>query len=123
MARKNEELQEDMPMEADAAPESVPEEAMAGMPGDSGVPIPGPAIPASAAAMYPSADPAFIGNIISQILAAQQADHQKLAMDQQSALMNNPILQALLMGPQAVAGMEGAVGQPMPEEIDMQEGQ
>lgn len=65
--------------------------------------------------MYPTTDPQVMAQALSQILSAQQLDQGAMAMDQQSALMNNPIMSALMsgapMGPGA--GQDGqAIGAP-----------
>lgn len=59
---------------------------------------------------YPTADPNFMAQMLSQLVEAQQMDQQQLQGDQQAALMGNPMMQGLMggapMGPGA--GQDGA---------------
>lgn len=45
---------------------------------------------------FPSMDPAFVGQILAQVLEVQQADHAQLAQAQQAAVLGNPLFQALV---------------------------
>lgn len=70
---------------------------------------------APAGPMYPTTNPDVMAEALSQIMSAQQMDHQAMALDQQAALTGNPIFQALIagapMGPGA--GQDGqAIGAP-----------
>lgn len=47
---------------------------------------------------YPSTDPAFLDSLFAQVLEAQQMDHENLAGDQQEALAQSAMLQALIQG-------------------------
>lgn len=48
--------------------------------------------------MYPTTDPGFVGGMLEQLVGAQQADHEQLAAAQQSALVSNPLFEALMGG-------------------------
>lgn len=100
-----------LPAGAGAMPEGMPPE-LAGLAGGMGGPEEmGGAMPNP----YPTADPNFMTEALGQIVQMQQMDQGKLAMDQQNALVANPMFEALMsgapMGPGA--GQDGqALGAP-----------
>lgn len=75
------------------APEGAPVGGLGGDPG-VGVAAPEGAVPSP----YPSTDPAFLDSLFAQVLEAQQMDHENLAGDQQEALAQSAMLQALIQG-------------------------
>jgi hypothetical protein len=68
-------------------PEGLPPELLGGVP--EGVPA-GP--------MYPSADPAFYDQLLAQVMQARDADHAQLQGDQDAALQQSAMFQALIGG-------------------------
>lgn len=95
---------------------------MAGMGGEMTPPPAGPGMGMQPAGgnPYPTTDPAFMAQMLGQIVEAQQQDQQQMQGDQQNALMSNPLFQALQdgapMGPGA--GQDGAgiaMGGELPE--------
>lgn len=79
--------------------------AMGGMPAD-----PGMGMPMAGGNPYPTTDPNFMSEMLGQIIETQRMDQDKLQDDQQSALTENPLFEALMsgapMGPGA--GQDGA---------------
>lgn len=73
-------------------------------------PLPPMSAPQGQGPMYPTTDPSFMAELLMQVSASQQADHDRLAQEQQAALMSNPVMEALMagapMGPGA--GRDGA---------------
>lgn len=111
-----------VPLPAGAgAPEGMPPELMALMGGGMGGPAPMDPMMGGGGEManpYPTADPGFMTEALGQLVQMQQMDQGKLAADQQSALIANPMFEALMsgkpMGPGA--GQDGqALGAPSME--------
>lgn len=99
------------------AEQGLPPELMGAMPPEAGVPA-GP--------MYPSADPAFYDQLLSQVLQARDQDHAQLQGDQDEALQASAMFQALIggapMGPGAGQDAQGigfdAAQLPLPPEAE-----
>lgn len=67
---------------------------------------------------FPSADPSFVAQVLAQVVQAQQADQAKLAAAQHMAVVQNPLMAALLGGDASGAGagaMGATPGEAMPE--------
>ena len=100
---------EGMPPELLAALGGGAPPAMGGMPPEAGM------MPPPGANPYPTADPNFMSEALGQIIQMQQMDAGKLSADQHTALVSNPMFEALMsgapMGPGA--GQDGqALGAP-----------
>lgn len=84
-----------MGMMAGLAPEGVPVGGLEGGDPMGGLAPEGPALPQNP---YPSTDPAFLDQLFAQVLQAREADHQNLAGDQEAALAQSAMFQALIGG-------------------------
>lgn len=79
--------QEGMPPEPGMDPAAMGmDPAMGGMP------------PEQTGSPYPSTDPAFVDSLLEQLLSARDQDHQMLAQDQESAVQQSQMFQALVGG-------------------------
>lgn len=99
------------PMMGGAPPmDPMMDPALGGMPPEMMSADPGMGMAPAGGNPYPTADPNFMAQMLSQIVETQQMDQQQLQSDQQSALMGNPLMQGLMegapMGPGA--GQDGA---------------
>lgn len=88
----------------------LPEQGLpvdAGLPADPALGQPAPQAPSP----YPSTDPAFVDALLSELLAAREQDHSLLAQDQDAAVQQSTMFQALMggapMGPGAGQEAQG----------------